>query len=213
MAPSPDTGQEAATIRTLTRGDAGGTGRALAASHQGDPMMVHLFGDAARPAALRALFTASARDAAPFGASQLTEVDGRVVGAALWLPPGQFPMTARRKLLGGLGLLGLVVRHPRAIGPLSAAVADPERDCAQRPAWFLSALGLEPEAQGRGLGTRLLAGGLAAADAAGQPCHLETWKPANVAFYERLGFRVQREARPLGVDGPTRWTLRRAPAA
>jgi len=176
-------------------------------------MMVHVFPETARPAAMRALFTVSARDAASFGASQVAEVDGRVVGAALWLPPRRFPLSTWRKVRGGLGMLGLALRNPHALGPLTRCVTDPERDCARRPAWFLSALGLEPEAQGRGLGTRLLAGGLAAADAAAAPCHLETWKAANVVFYERLGFRVEREARPLGTEGPARWTMRRAPAA
>jgi len=53
----------------------------------------------------------------------------------------------------------------------------------------LSIIGIEPAAQGQGIGERLLKPTLAEADAAGAVCYLETFSPRAVRFYERLGFR------------------------
>lgn len=56
-------------------------------------------------------------------------------------------------------------------------------------AWYLSIIGIEPAAQGQGVGARLLEPTLAEADAVGAVCYLETFSPRNVRFYERLRFR------------------------
>jgi ribosomal protein S18 acetylase RimI-like enzyme len=72
-------------------------------------------------------------------------------------------------------------------------------------AWYLSIIAVAPQAQGRGLGGRLLTPTLAEADAAGAACYLETFGPRSIKFYERLGF-IAREA----FDEPTaqaRYTL------
>jgi GNAT superfamily N-acetyltransferase len=58
------------------------------------------------------------------------------------------------------------------------------------PHWNLETLGIRHDAQGRGIGTRLMAPGLARADQAGLPCYLTTAKRENLAFYERFGFEV-----------------------
>ena len=50
-------------------------------------------------------------------------------------------------------------------------------------------VGVAKEAQGHGLGRALLQPMIDRADAACQPCYLETTQPKNVAFYEHLGFR------------------------
>ncbi|MBB6562313.1 GNAT superfamily N-acetyltransferase [Acidovorax soli] len=55
-------------------------------------------------------------------------------------------------------------------------------------AWYLSILGIDPAAQGQGLGARLLAPALASADEAGVACYLETFSPRNERFYARMGF-------------------------
>ncbi|MGV3683614.1 MAG: GNAT family N-acetyltransferase [Acidovorax sp.] len=59
-----------------------------------------------------------------------------------------------------------------------------------RGAWYLSILGIDPAAQGRGLGARLLAPALALADEAGVACYLETFSPRNESFYGRMGFHA-----------------------
>ena len=54
--------------------------------------------------------------------------------------------------------------------------------------WYLSILGISPEAQGQGLGRQLLEPTLAEADAGDMSCYLETFSTRNVGFYERRGF-------------------------
>lgn len=73
-------------------------------------------------------------------------------------------------------------------------------------------MGIAPPAQGRGIGTRLIAPGLARADAQSLPCYLTTARGENVRFYERFGFQVEAERLPLVQGGPTHWGMRRPPA-
>lgn len=74
--------------------------------------------------------------------------------------------------------------------------------------WHLHYLGVATERQGRGIGRRLLADGLARADADRRPCWLETQLPQNVALYRSVGFEVVVEYDvPLG--GPHFWGMRR----
>lgn len=54
--------------------------------------------------------------------------------------------------------------------------------------WYLSILGVAPEAQGRGIGGTLMRRVLATADAAGVATYLETFTPRNQSFYARLGY-------------------------
>jgi GNAT superfamily N-acetyltransferase len=56
-------------------------------------------------------------------------------------------------------------------------------------AWYLSIIGIDPAAQGQGLGAQLLKPTLTEADSAAAVCYLETFSPRNVKFYERLRFR------------------------
>lgn len=53
---------------------------------------------------------------------------------------------------------------------------------------YLSLLATHPDHRGRGIGQALLAENLAAWDAAGMPCYLESTNPENDHRYERAGF-------------------------
>jgi GNAT superfamily N-acetyltransferase len=76
-----------------------------------------------------------------------------------------------------------------------------------RPLWYLGVLATNPDHQGRGLATAVLRPGLAAADAEGWDCWLETSTPTNKAFYAGRGFT---DAVPVDIpDGPPTWWLRR----
>jgi GNAT superfamily N-acetyltransferase len=77
----------------------------------------------------------------------------------------------------------------------------------QPPYWYLGVLATHPEHQGRGLARAVLQPGLAAADAEGWDCWLETSKPRNKPFYAGHGFTEPVEADIVG--GPPTWWLRR----
>lgn len=55
-------------------------------------------------------------------------------------------------------------------------------------AWYLSIVAVHPEAQGQGLGRKLLEPTIAEADRCAATCYLETFNHRSVRFYERLGF-------------------------
>jgi len=142
-----------------------------------------------RKAVLANYFAYSLGEAARTG-RYLAAEDARL-GAAAWLLPRADAIDAAESaaksdyLASALGARGL--GNYRRIVDFMAA-----RSPAVAPAhaWYLSILGISPDAQGRGLGAQLLAPTLAEADAAGVPCFLETFTPRSVAFYERLGFRT-----------------------
>ncbi|MET3525675.1 GNAT family N-acetyltransferase [Phenylobacterium koreense] len=75
--------------------------------------------------------------------------------------------------------------------------------------WFV---GVRPDAQGLGVGSRLLAHGLARIDEQGLPAYLESSSPANVPLYRRYGFEVIEVLKPT-PDAPEMWAMWREPHA
>jgi ribosomal protein S18 acetylase RimI-like enzyme len=132
-----------------------------------------------------------------------------LAGAALWLPPMRWRTTPREDLE-----LARCMLTPRLLARLplvfSGFVSRLERNHpATPPHWYLAVLGTEPAAQGRGIGSALLAPVLERCDADGVGAYLESSKERNIAFYARHGFRVTRElALPRG---PTMWAMWRDP--
>ena len=185
---------------------------AVAAAFRDDPVYASLLPDPKRrPDALRAFMRMPLSDAIPFGSAYAAVAGAEVIDAAAWLPPGGYPWSGRRKLRSSVGMLK-VARHARgALRDLAALGAATERAFPTDPVWYLEVVGIRPDRQGGGAGAALLAPGLAAADAVVEPCYLETASARNVAFYERLGFRVERADVRLAPRGPTHWTMRREP--
>ena len=73
-----------------------------------------------------------------------------------------------------------------------------------QPFWYLHIAGADPARQGEGLGTAVVQAGL---DRIGNAAvYLETAKPANLGFYEKLGFHVCDEWSVPG-GGPHFWSM------
>jgi GNAT superfamily N-acetyltransferase len=103
-----------------------------------------------------------------------------MLGHAVWLPPGatsishaqmdevgfgEAPTRMGEDALGRFGaFMELMSMHHERIAPM--------------PHWYLLILGVEPEHQGKGIGSSLIAPGLTRADAASLPCYLETRRSA-----------------------------------
>ncbi len=124
--------------------------------------------------------------------------DANAAGAAIWMPPGHthYGPLAGLELLGALGFPRLLARVPVvAAGAIKTDLAHPSKP----PHWFLAALGVDPDHQGKGLGSRLMTPVLEQCDADNIGAYLESSKEENISFYARHGFRVTRELKlPAG---------------
>jgi ribosomal protein S18 acetylase RimI-like enzyme len=72
----------------------------------------------------------------------------------------------------------------------------------KEPHWYLWSLTVEPDMQGRGVGSALTADGLARADAQRCGAYLETQNLENLAFYERFGFAPRGAVQPAPEAPP-----------
>ncbi|HET6953560.1 MAG TPA: GNAT family N-acetyltransferase [Acidimicrobiales bacterium] len=179
---------------------------ALARAFLDDPAMTWLFGerDAPRLRRLRAYFASEARRHARHGGTVLT-ADGRP-GAAFWDAPERWRTTWPAVLRSAPMMLRAIgPRIPRALRGLGLLEAAHPR----APHWYLSVLGTDPPAQGRGVGAALISPMLDRCDEAGLGAYLESSKAENVPYYERFGFAVTGEITLPG--GPPVWPMWRDP--
>jgi GNAT superfamily N-acetyltransferase len=127
-------------------------------------------------------------------------------GAALWALPGRWREETRDALsLLRQTLPGMLPRLPRVLvglGQVEARHPDGRH-------FYLAVLGVDPERQGTGVGSRVIQPGLDLCDQEGLPAYLETGKERNLAFYGRHGFEVV--DRLVLPKGPPVWFLWREP--
>jgi ribosomal protein S18 acetylase RimI-like enzyme len=138
-----------------------------------------------------------------YGSARLahTYTTDDLAGVAIWLPPGrrgpslldslrQMPALAR---LTGWGRL-------RKVADAVATLEEHRHRHVPSPHFYLSALGVDPDRQGEGIGTSLVKPVLDRCDRDGTPAYLETAVARNVLLYERLGFDVVEEIDLPGTD-------------
>ncbi len=195
-------------VVTATGADLPALTEALADAFWDDPVMSWILRDEdSRARRLARLFSVQLRAHYLRLATVWTTSDR--AGGALWAPPGHAiipPTTILRYLPDMFRALG---RHSiRAVRTLDHV----ERLHPKEPHWYLGVLGTRTAAQGRGIGSALLAPVLDRCDSEGVPAYLESSKHANIAFYGRHGFEVTGEI-PLPFGGPTVWPMWRNPRA
>ena len=186
-------------VRTATPEDAEPIAEALARAFDDDPVARYsLPSDRRRPGQLQRFYRERLRTLVP---EELVFCDDERRGAALWAPPDRW-----RTPLGELLRTRIVT--PRAplflVGGMRVEHRHP-----REPHYYLAVLGVEPAAQGAGLGSRLMQPMLERCDREGVPAYLESSKRRNVDFYARHGFRVTGEVKLL--LGPTLWLMWRDP--
>ena len=187
-------------VRLATSDDVPALADALARAFDDDPLAEFAHPRAgSRPRRLAYFFRLRLRTLL---ADELCFCDDRRRAAALWAPPDRWQPPPSESLRQ-VRLVNL--RAPFVL----AGFARMERLHPHEPHFYLSTLGVSPEAQGQGLGSRLLAPMLERCDREGVPAYLESSKERNIAFYARHGFRVTEEMR--FPRGPRLWLMWREP--
>jgi ribosomal protein S18 acetylase RimI-like enzyme len=201
----------AAAPRRATLADAGSVSRTLARAFSTDPVVDYFVrADAQRDRAMATWFDfATKRFGLPGRETWMSE-DARAV--ALWLPPPQAALNMSfveevQSLPVFLSVVGL-----GRIGRMQRLRAAFDANHPKAPHWYLFFLAVDPDSQGQGLGSAILAATLKPIDAARADAYLEASSEKNVPLYLKHGFQVVSEFRPEPT-GPCIWGMWRKPAA
>ena len=161
----------------------GVVGRAFLA----DPLSAWIFPDAmTRPSSVTAFFGGLVEGYMRSGQRiDVVEEDGQVVAVAMWRLPNDSEIDWQSSPSIGELLFALV--GPRA-QDLGTAFGEFTRHWPPSPFAYLHILAVDPAHQGRGLGRRVIAPGIAAAREQGLSIGLETTNPRNHSFYRSVGF-------------------------
>jgi predicted N-acetyltransferase YhbS len=192
------------SVRPARPEDAPALAAMLARAFHDDPVTAWMYAGSRRRAHWSARFFAwQIMRLVPQGACW---TDAELDGAALWALPGRWREEAKdTAALVRATLPGMLPRLPRIMRGLSQV----EARHPVRLHLYLASLGVEPARQRQGLGSQLIAPGLALCDREGLPAYLETSKERNVGFYGRHGFGVIDEL--TLPKGPPIWLMWRDP--
>ena len=122
--------------------------------------------------------------------------DGSILGVCGMVPPGrcQPGLGQQLRLMPTVFALG-----PRSAGRTMQWLGTWSKHDSEKRHWHLGPVAVDVHLQGRGIGSMLMRAFCERMDAAGEDAYLETDKPENVRFYERLGFEVVGEEEVIGV--------------
>ncbi len=161
-----------------------------------------------RLTAVTSLYGAILKDCLSHGEVYASE---HCTGVAGWLSPRCEAPTLLRQIRAGMiavpwhfGLRGF-----RILEAYDKVARRLHHDHAPMPHWFLAAIGVVPEHQGKGIGSALMRPMLERADRDGIPCWLDTHQKTNVRLYGRHGFAVVECAAIPGHPIPIYGMLRR----
>jgi len=196
-------------IDRLTRRDEQAAVATLAAAFSSYPLLTALGPDPVQRTRLvaafsRYLFRMSVRCGGAFATPDRSAV------ACAW-PPGREWPSRWASLRNGAGavLWRLGWRAGQWLNRLENELDVARAAHVVEPHWYVSMLGVRPEARGLGLSRAVLRPVFETADRAGEPVYLETMAEVNVAIYQKLGFEL-RGYREL-TGGLPNWELVRDP--
>jgi len=201
--------RESESVRPATAADRPAITDALARAFYDDPVMSWIWSDDS--SRLRRLERAFGfYDSKLWLAHDLAFTTENIAGGAIWLPPAAWHVGPFRQL----ALLPGMVRSAgmRALPTLLRTLNLMESKHPREPHYYLPIIGIQPEWQGRGLGTVLLRAMTDRCDRERMPAYLEASSPRSRVCYERVGFEATDEL-PLPPDGPPLWPMWRKPAA
>jgi len=185
-------------------------GRMLARSFAADPIFTFVEPDESpRLAFLEEFMAALARRSHRLSTAYVTQPALR--GVSLWKSPELRRLSPEQLRMTGLDRVCEWLSPPAMarFDAIFEAIDEALERASPEPVWYLGVLGVDPEWQGRGLGSRLMQPILERADAEGVAVTLETGQPRNLPLYARHGFEVTREVPPVESGAPAVWTMKR----
>jgi GNAT superfamily N-acetyltransferase len=186
-------------LRKATMDDVPRLKAVLAEAFYEDPIFTWLIpDDAKRLARLRRYFAIELRYFALARGRVWSTSD--LTGAALSTPPGVWRVPTHATLMEG-AVFGM---HLSRAARLGAAI---EWRHIRRPHYYVRDIGVHPDMQGQGLGSRLMSPTLERCDREGLPAYLEASSERSAALYERHGFQLTSELKVAGSP-PLRLMLR-----
>ena len=188
-------------VLELGRSDREATVEVLARAFRDSPLNRAVIGEGAdrrlrcNRHGMRALLQSAEGSARILGAFHRPGQAGPVA-ALLAADPGSYPFPMPSWWQQFVCLLGQGARVATRWGEVHRAL---EAIHPRESHWYLNILGVDPTAQGQGVGSALLGHWLKEVDHSGGWAYLETDRPENLPFYERAGFSVVEEVAVLGV--------------
>ena len=184
-------------VRHLRAEDLPDATEVLTRAFSTDEVFTWVFPDEAkRPGQVRIWMEMAARLSHQRGHAYVTDPPG---GVTAWSPPDvEFFDDAT------LGLIGTLIgaADPARAEITLTSLAEVGAHHPEEAHFYLHAIGVDPDAQGQGLGSVLLGQMTAVCDAQGLPAYLESSSARNRTLYERHGFEVTAELE-MPMDGPT----------
>jgi GNAT superfamily N-acetyltransferase len=134
------------------------------------------------------------------------ESTGKILGVAIWGPPGSYPPAENVQSDNDVPSY-LADVDTEIVEGLQAYDDNCNLHFPDEPVWYLKLLGVDPDGQGKGIGSMLLRESLCELDEDALPAYLETGTERNVRFYERFGFAVRRAEVQLAPGSTPHWTM------
>ena len=205
---------DALTVRRLGADEIDSVAAMLTRAFWSTPLTETFSPDPARREAISLwLFASNAHYGVLYGEVWVAvDGDGVPRGAAVWWAPDFVQVDAERAAQSGLADASSVFDEAGLARRLEVASVLGELHHRAMPDrhWYLAFLGVDSDAQGRGVAGQVLAPVLDRLDAERLPAFLETGQPRHVTYYPRFGFEVVGEI-VLPSSGLVFWGMRRDP--
>lgn len=194
-------------VRKARPGEVMALSRALARAFYEDPLSTYVLPDTSSRLRISEAGVELFLKSAWLHLGETYVVGEPATGVCIWNPPDTWKIGIGKQL----SMLPAMIRiYGRNLPRLLAALNSAESDHLTEPHYYLPMLGVEPESQGRGMGSALMYPVLSRCDTEQVPAYLESSTPRNRALYERHGFEVIGEFK-LGREGPIFTRMRRQP--
>ncbi len=136
------------------------------------------------------------RDGITYG--EVYSPTSKIEGVAKWLPPGKEHMGIWRTIRSGGLKMGVALAKqkderklpPRKIQEITDYILQSHKELMKEPHWYLANIGVDPDHQGKGYGSKLIKPMLERIEKEGYSVFLETNFEGNVSLYEHLGFEL-----------------------